>query len=70
VMVPLSISTFWSLTYALSTLRRVLVARFTARLTASSKLWSDVALISVTRATVIKPSLFLLRFPCKLPSSP
>src|SRR4028118_272652 len=51
-MLLFSTTTFWSLTQALSTLRRVLVARLTAILTASSKLWSEIALISVTRATV------------------
>src|SRR5918997_4400137 len=52
-MLPFSINTFWSLTQALSTLRKVCVARLTAMLTASSMLWSETALISVTRATVI-----------------
>src|ERR671912_1845031 len=52
-MLPFSINTFWSLTHALSTLRKVCVARLTAMLTASSMLWSETALISVTRATVI-----------------
>jgi hypothetical protein len=47
-----SIITFMSLIHALSTLRRVLVARSTPWLTASSKLSSDVALNSITRATV------------------
>src|SRR5215210_6551431 len=53
-MLLFSINTFWSLTQALSTLRKVWVARLTAMLTASSKLSSDVALISVTRATDIE----------------
>src|SRR5215210_8903153 len=58
-MLPFSIMTFWSLTQALSTFRRVLVARSTPMLTASSKLWSDVALNSVTLATVIDAPFFL-----------
>src|SRR5918995_3851308 len=53
MMLLFSINTFMPLTHALSTLRRVLVARFTAMLIASSKLWSEMALISVTRATLI-----------------
>src|SRR5215210_4729923 len=66
-MLPFSIMTFWSLTQALSTFRRVLVARLTAMLAASSKLCSEVALNSVTRATVIcTPSS--LGFSLKLPS--
>src|ERR687897_378737 len=52
-MLPFSINTFWSLTQALSTLRKVCVARLTAMLTASSMLWSETALISVRQATVI-----------------
>src|SRR5215204_2419568 len=59
-MLPFSINTFWSLTQALSTFRKVWVARWTAMLTASSKLSSDVALISVTRATVIEESPFFV----------
>src|SRR5215208_1878931 len=59
-MLPFSINTFWSLTQALSTLRKVWVARWTAMLTASSKLSSDVALISVTRATDIEEAPFFL----------
>src|SRR4051812_5841304 len=66
-MLPFSIMTFWSLTQALSTLRRVLVARSTAKLTASSKLCSEVALNSVTRATVILPSFVLLSLKDLLP---
>src|SRR5829696_7355803 len=53
-MLPSSIRTFWSLTHAPSTPLRVWVARVTASLTASSKLVSDVALNSVTRATLIR----------------
>lgn len=45
-----------SLTHALVTLRSVFVARATRRAMASSKLSGDVALISVTRATVIVDS--------------
>ena len=47
-----SIMTFMSLIHALSTLRRVLVARLMPWLMASSKLCSEVALNSVTRAIV------------------
>ena len=61
------ISTFMSLTQALSTLRRVLVARLMAILTASSKLWSEIALISVTRATVIRYSFLRLSLKDFLP---
>src|SRR5215212_564215 len=46
--------TFISLTHAPSTPLSVLVARATASLIASSKLVSDVALNSVTRATLIR----------------
>src|SRR5215217_1597927 len=59
-MLLFSINTFWSLTQALSTLRKVWVARLTAMLIASSKLCSEMALISVTRATVIEESPFFL----------
>src|SRR5215213_8077715 len=52
-MLPFSIRTFMSLTQAPSTLRNVDVARATPSLTASSKLFGLVALISVTRATLI-----------------
>src|SRR5919112_3637826 len=52
-MLPSSIRTFWSLTHAPSTPLSVLVARATASLTASSKLVSEVALNSVTLATLI-----------------
>src|ERR671921_2498248 len=64
MMLLFSINTFMSLTHALSTLRKVWVARLTAMLIASSKLWSEMALISVTRATVIEESPFF-RFPCR-----
>src|SRR5918998_6378786 len=66
-MLLFSISTFWSLTQALSTLRRVLVARLMAILTASSKLWSEIALISVTRATVKRYSFQWLSLKDLLP---
>src|SRR4028119_2079041 len=66
-MLLFSITTFWSLTQALSTLRRVLVARLTAILTASSKLWSEIALISVTRATVKRYSFVRLSLKDFLP---
>src|SRR5215217_87246 len=59
-MLLFSINTFWSLTQALSTFRRVWVARLTAMLIASSKLCSEMALISVTRATVIEESSFFV----------
>src|SRR5215218_6694112 len=52
-MVPSSIMTFWSLTQAPSTFLRVLVARAMPCWTASSKLVSEIALISVTVATLI-----------------
>src|SRR3954452_21656004 len=52
-MLPSSINTFWSFTHAPSTPLSVLVARATASLTASSKLVSEVALSSVTLATLI-----------------
>src|SRR5215217_4505804 len=52
-MLPSSIRTFWSLTQQPSTPLSVLVARATASLIASSKLVSEVALNSVTRATLI-----------------
>src|SRR5215203_4862714 len=52
-MLPSSIKTFWSLTQQPSTPLSVLVARATASLIASSKLVSEVALNSVTRATLI-----------------
>src|SRR3712207_6034812 len=55
-MLPLSIRTFMSLTQAPSTLRSVEVARVTPSLMASSKLLGFVALISVTRATLIGSS--------------
>ena len=57
MMLPSSIGTFWSLTYAPSMPLSVLVARATASLTASSKLISEVALSSVTRATLIRISV-------------
>ena len=60
---PSSTMTFMSLIQALSTLRRVLVARRTPYLIASSKLWSDVALSSVTLATGTNTPFF--RFPKK-----
>src|SRR5919107_2919390 len=66
-MLLFSINTFWSLTQALSTLRRVLVARLTAMLTASAKLWSETALISFTRATVIRYSFLRLSLKDFLP---
>src|SRR4028118_36048 len=51
-MLPLSSTiTFMSLIHALSTPLKVLVARLTPTLIASSKLWSEVALSSVTRPT-------------------
>src|SRR5215210_2813033 len=53
-MLPSSIRTFWSLTHAPSTPLSVLVARATASFMASSKLVSEVALNSVTRATLIR----------------
>src|SRR5215210_8465241 len=59
MMLPFSIRMFMSLTQAPSTLRNVDVARLTPSLTASSKLFGLVALISVTRATLIEPSLSL-----------
>src|SRR5215212_1343636 len=59
MILPFSIRTFISLTQAPSTLRNVEVARATPSLTASSKLFGLVALISVTRATLIGPSLSL-----------
>src|SRR3712207_1944736 len=68
MMLLFSINTFWSLTQALSTLRKVWVARLTAMLIASSKLWSEMALISVTRATVITTPFF--RFPCRESPTP
>src|ERR671916_1279848 len=49
------IRTFMSLTQAPSTLRSVDVARFMPSLMASSKLFGFVALISVTRATLMGP---------------
>src|SRR5215208_6921185 len=52
-MVPSSIMTFWSLTQAPSTFLRVLVARAMPCWTASSKPFSEIALISVTVATLI-----------------
>src|ERR687897_1276767 len=52
-MVPSSMLTFISLTHAPSTPLSVLVARATASLMASSKLVSDVALNSVTRAMLM-----------------
>src|SRR5215208_1245603 len=64
MMLLFSINTFWSLTQALSTLRKVWVARLTAMLIASSKLWSEVALSSVTLATDIEEAPFF-RFPCR-----
>src|SRR5215204_6125513 len=57
--------TFMSLIQALSTFRRVLVARWMPRLIASSKLCSEVALNSVTRAIVAAfPFFGLLRSWC------
>src|SRR5919199_2938126 len=58
-MLPFSINTFLSFTQALSTLRRVLVARWTPWFIASSKLCSEVALNSVTRAIGIDDPPFL-----------
>src|SRR3954454_23110119 len=52
-MLPSSIRTFWSLTHAPCTPLSVLVARATASLMASSKLVCEVALNSVTLATLI-----------------
>src|SRR5215212_760329 len=52
-MLPSSIMTFWSFTQQPSTPLSVLVARATAWLIASSKLVSEIALNSVTRATLI-----------------
>src|SRR5829696_3750425 len=52
-MLPSSIMTFWSLTQAPSTFLRVLVARAMPCWTASSKPFSEIALISVTVATLI-----------------
>src|SRR5918997_1653731 len=67
-MLPFWINTFWSLTQALSTLRKVCVALLTVMLTASSMLWSETALISVTRATVIyaPPFAFPTGFPYRV----
>src|SRR5919107_3744577 len=62
VMLPFSIMTFWSLTHAPSTPLSVLVARATAWLMASSKPVSDVALNSVTRATLIVSASFQSSF--------
>src|SRR5829696_206435 len=53
-MLPSSIMTFISLTQQPSTPLSVLVARATAWLMASSKLVSEIALNSVTRATLIR----------------
>ncbi len=50
-MLPSSTITFMSFTQALLTPRRVLVARLTALLIASSKLCSEVEFSYVTRAT-------------------
>src|SRR5215211_1929087 len=61
-MLPSSIMTFWSLTHAPSTPLSVLVARATAWLMASSKPVSDVALNSVTRATLIVSASFQSSF--------
>ena len=63
--------TFMSLTHAPSTPLSVLVARATASLMASSKLVSDVALNSVTLATLtelasLNPSLLLIYLICSL----
>src|SRR5215204_3684749 len=52
-MFPSSIMTFWSLTQAPSTFLKVLVARAMPCWTASSKPFSEIALISVTVATLI-----------------
>src|SRR5918994_2259809 len=52
-MPPSRMSTRCSLIHALRTLRSVLVARATPCWMASSKLFDDVELISVTRATAI-----------------
>src|SRR3712207_5187666 len=54
-MLPSEIMTFMSLIQAPSTPRSVLVARAMPCWMASSKLVSEIALISVTRATDIKP---------------
>src|SRR3989337_1610138 len=61
-MLLFSISTFMSLTQALSTLRKVWVARLTAMLIASSKLSSEMALNSVTRATDINTPFFVFPY--------
>src|SRR5215208_904521 len=53
-MLPFSIMTFMSFTHAPSTPLSVLVARATAWLMASSKPVCEVALNSVTRATLIR----------------
>src|SRR5688500_1690935 len=71
-MLPSSMLTFISLTHAPSTPLSVLVARATATLMASSKLVSDVALNSVTRAmlmvfaSLLDPSLPLICLVCSL----
>src|SRR5918994_3669715 len=58
-MLPFSIRTFMSLTQAPSTLRSVEVARATPSLMAASRLSGLVALISVTRATLMNPPSLL-----------
>src|SRR5215218_811035 len=58
-MLPSSIKTFWSLTHALSTLRNVLLARAIASFTAASNPSEEVALISVTVATLMVGELLL-----------
>src|SRR5262245_14789390 len=56
VICPFSMSTFRSSTQALFTFCRVLLARATPICRASSKLFGDAAMISVTRATDMVPS--------------
>jgi len=52
-MLPSPIKTFWSLTHAFSTLRNILSARAMPSLTAASNPSGEVALISVTVATLV-----------------
>src|SRR5688572_8720989 len=61
-MLPSSIMTFMSLIQHPSTPLSVLVARETAWLMASSKLLSEMALSSVTRATLICSSASFLHW--------
>src|SRR5215216_624843 len=65
-MLPSSIMTFRSLTQAPSTFLRVLVARAMPCWIASSKLVSEIALISVTVATLISSVESPLFFGCSL----